>query len=299
MINESGQSFASLKIPLNVHSMSTAKATQTSDLTRRTNSHSLAFMLRFDNNLLNFSKSYGLCDNNKNKETTNINNNGSDSYVHLLTLKFGSSNGDAAAVNSCFELWLNPAGSILFLRRTDRVILFTLNLMQVDSNVWQFVHVSYEEIETAGSNKIMCNLSYSLNASELFYKEFEIQAHVSNPLYKNTKSSEAEFNGNNHIQNSCLFLGHEERKSKDTMSFLFHYDLGQVVLSKDAAYSLEHLLILMHVMDTNVSQLDCLAKYEWAYMNGYSKPVHVENLQKDFQELANQIKVTYLFLDFI
>lgn len=164
--------------------------------------------------------------------------------------------------------------------------------MQLDSNVWQFVHVGYEEIEMAGSNNIMCNLSYSLNASELFYKEFEIQANASNPLYKNGKSSEAESRGNNN--NSCLFLGHEERKRKDTLSFLFHYDLGQVVLSKDAAYSLEHLLVLMHVMDTNVSQLDCLARYEWAYLNGYSRPEHVESLQKDFQELANQIKVYFL-----
>lgn len=56
-INESGQNLASLHIPLNVNSA--AMNGRTHEIGQSVNSHSIAFMLRFDNNLLNFSKSYG------------------------------------------------------------------------------------------------------------------------------------------------------------------------------------------------------------------------------------------------
>ena len=108
--------------------------------------------------------------NNDNSRSQN-NSNNSDSYLHLMTLKLAS----ADAVNSCCELWLNPAGSLLFLRRHDQVILFTLSLMQIEANVWQFVHVAYEETETLGSDRVACKLAHSLNAARLLRREFEIQ----------------------------------------------------------------------------------------------------------------------------
>ena len=58
IINESSQNLSSLQIPLNVNS-----ATASGKI-NEAYSHSIAVMLRFDNNLLNFSKSYGNYFNN-------------------------------------------------------------------------------------------------------------------------------------------------------------------------------------------------------------------------------------------
>ena len=44
-------------------------------------------------------------------------------------------------------------------------------------------------------------------------------------------------------------------------------------------------------MDTNVTQIDKLNEYEWGYLNGYCDATSIENLQKNFFEYTNEIKV--------
>lgn len=191
----------------------------------------------------------------------------------MFTIKFDS---NVAKMNSCFEIWLNPTGSLLFLRRNENKILFTLNLMQINPNIWNFLYINYDETQAADSNKLNCNLSYSLNAAEIEFKEFEIELlKPSNVLHTTTKS--------------CFYIGHDEKK-KDN-NYLFHYDLGQVILSKDFNYTLENLLILIHIMDTNVSHINFLNDYEWAYLNGTCHPQVIENLQQNLPEYIDQINV--------
>jgi hypothetical protein len=97
-----------------------------------------------------------------------------------------------------------------------------------------------------------------------------------------------------------LYIGHQDKKTavgggggseKQPASHLFTYDLGQFVLSKDASYSLEHLCLLMQIMDTNVSHLDHVGVYEWSYLNSVlsnSKPI--EAIERNFAELCEQVK---------
>ena len=195
-----------------------------------------------------------------------------DSYAHLFTIKFNSL--------SSFELWLNSSGSLLFLRRNDNTILFTLNLMQINPNIWNFLYINYEESETCDSNKLKCNLSFSLNVAEIAFKKFEIELPntSSSPILKDTT-----------MNKSCFYLGHDEKK-KDN-NYLFHYDMGQVILSKNFKYSLENLLLLNHIMDTNVSQIDYLNEYEWAYLNGTCDPQVIENLQQKLPDYIEQIYI--------
>ena len=64
------------------------------------------------------------------------------------------------------------------------------------------------------------------------------------------------------------------------------------MMVKDANYGLEHLLLLMHVMDTNVSHLDRLVDLEWAYLNGRCDAKLIENLKRNFIDYCEHIKVT-------
>ena len=82
-------------------------------------------MLRYDDNLINFSKSYGLCSSNTRVGSSKL---ALESYAHLVSLNLDNQ-------ESSFEIWLNPNGNLLFIRRCDQAILFPMNLMQVQSNV--------------------------------------------------------------------------------------------------------------------------------------------------------------------
>jgi hypothetical protein len=227
MVNESGEKLCCIKIPLNVTQSSSLKNSISSSSQEfiKINSYSLAFALRFDNNLINFSKSYGLNRNDFSKKYQNISN---DSYAHLVSVNF-------EILNSSFEIWINSNGNLLFLRRIENNILFTMNLIQLSSNVWHFIHVNYEEKEINDSinnnnnnnnnnNKFNCSLSYCLNATEILNKEFEIQ--YATPFLAQTQHKQQQ----NNYNNSCLFIGHEEKNNE--FNYLFHYDLGQVILSK-------------------------------------------------------------------
>ncbi len=104
-----------------------------------------------------------------------------------------------------------------------------MNLMQIRSNSWHFIYVKYEEEQLFNLNKLNCRITYSLNATKLVSKEFEIhcsqqQMNSLAPLKNN--------NNNNTQLNSNLYLliGHQETNTE--LNYLFHYDLGQVLLSK-------------------------------------------------------------------
>lgn len=44
-------------------------------------------------------------------------------------------------------------------------------------------------------------------------------------------------------------------------------------------------------MDTNFSLIDQISSYEWTYLNGYCDIKVLENIQKNFNEYTDQIKV--------
>ncbi len=64
-----------------------------------------------------------------------------------------------------------------------------------------------------------------------------------------------------------------------------------MIIIIDAKYTIENLILLMHIMDTNITLLDTLNEYEWSFLNGQYDAKIIENLQKYFNEYCEQIKV--------
>lgn len=85
---ESYQKIFHLKVPINFDKKMQKPVHQTNDFFHY--SYSIGFMVRFDNNLMNYSPSP------------------SDSYIHLFSVNLENE-------NSSFEIWLNSNGSILFM----------------------------------------------------------------------------------------------------------------------------------------------------------------------------------------
>lgn len=101
MIRESAQKIYCLKLPIKF-GQNLSQVPQTSaqpDLIRH--SYSIGFMIRFDDNLINFSKSFGLTNNQKN-------NTSFETYAHLFSVNLDNE-------SSSFEIWLNPSGNLLFM----------------------------------------------------------------------------------------------------------------------------------------------------------------------------------------
>jgi len=165
-----------------------------------------------------------------------------------------------------------------------------MNLMQIQANVWHFIYVKYEEEQQISQNKLNCRITHSLNATRIVSKEFEI--HCSPQQMNSLSQKQTASNLQQQLNtNLFLFIGHQEVKAE--LNYLFHYDLGQVVLSKDANYTVEHLLILTQIMDTNISQLDKINEYEWDYINGYCESKLIESLNKHFADYSDHIKVIH------
>ena len=107
MLNESPQKISCLKIPLRLSSGHAGQQGGNSGgggssyYDEGSHSYSVCFMLRFDNTLVNFSKSYGL------SEMSGRSKSAYESYAHILSISLDS--------NSSFEIWLNPLGSLLFM----------------------------------------------------------------------------------------------------------------------------------------------------------------------------------------
>ena len=125
---------------------------------------------------------------------------------------------------SSFEIWLNPNWNLLFIRRCDQAILFPMNLMQVQSNVWHLIYVNYSEEQSVSLSKLDCKITYSLNATKMVSKEFEI--HCSAQQMQSLTQKQVL----NQLSSLFMFIGHQELKAE--LNYLFHYDLGQVLLSK-------------------------------------------------------------------
>ena len=174
-----------------------------------------------------------------------------------------------------------------FRRRSENTIIFPINLFHVSSNIWNFIYLSYEEEQL--ENKLECRLSFSLNAAEITKKEFEI--HFPPPTNSAQNSAHTFSARAQNFQTATLnfFIGHQEKKP-ECMNYSFHYDIGQVILSKDTNFTIEHLLMIMQVMDTNISQIDKISEYDWAFLNGFCDAAVIENLQKNFNEYTGEIK---------
>lgn len=107
MKQESTHKISCIKIPINNTFQSSLHATNTYTDNILRHSYSFVFMLRFDDNLINFSKSYGLCHTN----TRAVGNSAKlaiESYAHLVSLNLDNQ-------ESSFEIWLNPNGNLLFM----------------------------------------------------------------------------------------------------------------------------------------------------------------------------------------
>lgn len=106
MKQESAHKISCMKIPYK-SIQSTPSQQQTSASLEQANRHSysLCFMLRYDDNLINFSKSYGLCSNNTRVGSSKL---ALESYAHLVSLNLDNQ-------DSSFEIWLNPNGNLLFM----------------------------------------------------------------------------------------------------------------------------------------------------------------------------------------
>lgn len=122
----------------------------------------------------------------------------------------------------------------------------------------------------------LISTNFSLNATEIKNAQFNLNSQESLPTST----------GNDH---ACLYLGHTHPITNNHQ-LLFHYDLGQLVLTAEGNFTLEHLLLLMHTMDTNVSQLDCFAGHEWSYLNGRVSFTVLENLLSKRKCFVEQIK---------
>jgi hypothetical protein len=112
MIKESAHKISCFKIPLKLNQNEkplNQSMTQSQSFTTVPNggeinrhSYSIGFMIRFDNNLINFSKSYGL-------NSRNISGGNSfESYLHLFSVNLDTE-------YSSFEIWLSSNGNILFM----------------------------------------------------------------------------------------------------------------------------------------------------------------------------------------
>ena len=143
-----------------------------------------------------------------------------ESYTHIFSVNLNDE-------YSSFELWLNPNGNLLFIRRSDQSIIITFNLFQISSNKWHFVYVNYDEEQINANNvsisKLNCKISYSLNCAQIVDKEFELFVSLSTPAKNQIL-----------LQNSYLFIGHQEKSSSSSQTstsiHLFNYDLGQSIL---------------------------------------------------------------------
>ena len=163
-----------------------------------------------------------------------------------------------------------------------------MNLMQVQSNTWHFIYINYDEEQLTSQNKLNCRITHCLNATKLISKEFEIHC---SPQQMSSLSLKQTVNNLQQQLNTYLylFIGHQEVKAE--FNYLFHFDLGQVIISKDSSYTIEHLLILIQIMDTNVSQLEKISEYEWDYLNGYCDSKLIDLLNKNFNDYSDHIKV--------
>lgn len=243
-----------------------------------TNSYSIVFTLRY-NNLI---------------ETDNKNLN--ESYYHLL-----SQNDQNNQDEFSYELWLGSNGNLLFVRRMNNSILFNVNLIQLKQKQWNFIYISYNEKRLSNGSKLECQIKFSINLKPIVNKEiFEI--HLEPSLLN-------EFLICNSNEESSLNIGHN--RIDRISSSLFYFDMGQIILSKDASFTIEHLVLLMQIIDTNCSQIDVISsrnidlmtndsydddifdtlKHEdWGYLNGYLNVNTISNLNDNHVEYCEEIK---------
>lgn len=248
---ESCHKFACLRVPIRSmtpsmpsvtsghhhhHHHQTHGGDQTQPIVRR-HSYALSFMLRFDDNLVRFSRAYRLDDRvfsgpggsgSGSTGGTNFSNRSSDStsqsgslqsYTHVISVNLDNE-------QSTFELWLNQNGQVLFLRRSEQAIVAAFNLFQIFSGQWYYVHINYDEEQMR--TKYDFKIGYSLNAKEIVEKEIEIFSHPDQNKKTNQNQTSASSSSSS-LSNLYMYVGHQEKRDEP---HLFNYDLGQIILLK-------------------------------------------------------------------
>ncbi len=106
MKQESTHKISCIKIPISKPASAQLQPQQTTTSNEPIrHSYSIVFMLKFDDNLINFSRSYGLCSTNSRVGSSKL---ALESYAHLVSLNLDNQ-------DSSFEIWLNPNGNLLFM----------------------------------------------------------------------------------------------------------------------------------------------------------------------------------------
>lgn len=74
---------------------------------------------------------------------------------------------------------------------------------------------------------------------------------------------------------------------------MFHFDIGQIILSEGISYTIEHLVLLMQIMDTNATHIDEIIgkQYEWTFLNGYLHASIIQNTIDNYKLYSEEIKV--------
>lgn len=165
----------------------------------------------------------------------------------------------------------------------------TFNLMQIKANSWHFIHVNYEEEKA--KNKLNCKINYSVNASELLEKDFDIYTSPEKiPVAKSQQQQQQQPSQQSAQQNLYMYIGYQDKKPEQYQ--LFSYDLGQIILGREANYTMEHLVLLMQIMDSNLSLIEDTIDYDWTFMNGHLNVSTIENVQikKNFLDYCAHIK---------
>lgn len=136
------------------------------------------------------------------------------------------------------------------------------------------------------------NSRYSIIRTKLFHKNNHTNSTSSNKTYISTWVIRK--NASSHPIYSIMILvksswarvhSHIHKNWNEFDRFYKNYFL------KDSNFTNEHLILLMQIMDTNISLIEESAEFEWTYLNGYSSVVTIENIQKYFNEYCNKIKV--------
>ena len=70
--------------------------------------------------------------------------------------------------------------------------------------------------------------------------------------------------------------------------------------NKGINHTIEHLVLLMQLMDTNATHIDELynKQYEWTYLNGYLNASIIQNIIGNYKVYCEEIKVKIFQNDF-
>ncbi len=177
-------------------------------------------------------------------------------------------------------------------RRLNNKILYTVNLCQIKANIWNFIYVGFEEEHIGNGTKLNCKIKFSFNLKPIVIKEFEI--FVTQDQQQQQKQQQ-QLHDND--LNSYFYIGHKENEIN--LDLLFNFDIGQLILSEGISFTIEHLVLIMQIMDTNATHIDDIInkQYEWTFLNGYLHSSIIQNIINNYKAYCEEIKVCFRYFN--